>query len=262
MGLPSPKQLLELARIIETEQSRARMGVYDQLRELGQPGYRPPVPEARPTADKAANYAKKGAQFGGRTLASTATSAVATSGLKVGTTANVGGLAVPLTATLAPVGAALSAWIGVATVAVQASKVFDLYAIRDDARSSRRDATRYYCACKTCCAPDIQYIIDKKERNTAVVAVSVGTFGVASLGKALHSAGKRLKSAVLGETRPKEEHCRKLVGAARAGCPAAMATIFLLSGSWTQGYRDKKTMEAAVLTIMAEDGWKKLKDNF
>ncbi|TCT04225.1 hypothetical protein [Aquabacter spiritensis] len=262
MGLPSPDMLAELARLIAFENHRSRQGLEAQLRDMARPGYTPPPPTVRSFADKAADkgthWAKKGVEIGLSKGASGAASHIVHSGLTYGPSVNMVGHVLPA---IGPLGAALTAWIGMATVAVQASKVFDLYALRDDARSARKGPTRYSCTCALCAA-NIQYIIDKKERNVGLVAVAVGTVGVSGLFKAIHSAGKKIKSKLFRETRPKEKTCREMVASAKGGCLAAMATIFLLSGKWTQGYRDSKTMTAAVETIMAEDGWDRFKDCF
>ncbi len=265
MGLPSPQLLAELSDILDGSHQSNKMGFWsekDQRAELARLGSPPPAPGSRPTLDKAAYYAKKGVGTAAPKLAATAGSALIHGGVSVGGNVNVLHHAIPMTTTLAPFGSAITAWISMATVAVQAGKVLDLYTLRDDARGGKHGATVYYCNC-TQCEKNIQYIIDKKERNVGVVAVSVGTLGVAGILKIFHSTGKKLKSMIAKEVRPKEQVSRDLITSGKEnGCLAALATIFLLSGSWTNGYRDKSTMEAAVLTLTAVDGWKKLKDNW
>jgi len=160
---------------------------------------------------------------------------------------------------IAPIGAALAPWIGAAIVASQAGKIFSLHDIKADALKGGNREVAYRCGCGNC-AKNVGYIIDKKERNVALVAVGVATLGASAILKGFHSIGKKLKSAVLKETRPKEQTCRDLIISARAGCTTAMATIFLLSGSWSfMGDRDKETMATAVAIMTSEDGWEKLR---
>lgn len=260
MGLPTPEQLEELSAILAGQApGQNRIGFWseeDQRRDLGRLNT-PSRPSSVPVSDKAATFAKKTGQFAVTTGVPAAVNAVAHVEYGIRSSVQMAGH----TVTIAPLGAALSAWIGITTVAVQAGKVFDLYTLRDDARSTIRNRTTYYCECGKC-AGNIQYIIDKKERNVGVVALSVGTLGVVGIGKMFHSVGKKLKSKIMGETRPKERVSREIVASARGGCLAAMGTIFLLSGSWTHGYREKKTMEAAVLTLTATNGWEKLQSNW
>ncbi|MEP9379111.1 hypothetical protein ABLE91_20530 [Aquabacter sp. CN5-332] len=264
MGLPSPQQLEDLAKLIKGEEVRNKIGFWpeaDQRRELARLRDGAPPQVNKPLSDKAGTWARKGVQVAVSKGIPAAGNAAFHGGIRLTETVNLAGHAVSVGTTLAPMGAVFSAWISMATVAVQAGKVFDLYTLRDDARSHRHSATTYSCDCGRC-ADNIQYIIDKKERNVGIVAVSVATVGIVGLGKILHSVGKKLKSKIMGETRPKERVCREMVESGRNGCLAAMGAIFLLSGSWTQGYRDQKTMEAAVLTLTAKDGWDKFKDNW
>lgn len=161
--------------------------------------------------------------------------------------------------TIAPISAALAPWIGAATIASQAGKIFSLHDIKADAlKKGTTSKVAYKCHCGNC-AKNIGYILDKKERNVALVAVGVATFGISALVKTAHSIGKKVKSKIMGEQRPKEMTCRGLVESARGGCTTAMATIFLLSGSWSLfGKRDYETMATAVAIITSEDGWDKL----
>lgn len=160
--------------------------------------------------------------------------------------------------TVAPIGAALAPWIGAAMVGSQAGKVMALYDIRDGVNG--RSIGDYRCDCNHC-KEHIQYIIDKKEFGVAYIAVGVATLGVFTMGKAAHSLGKKLYSAAKGEQRPKERVCKALVSAAREKkCKAAMATIFLLSGSWSlNGSADKNTWCTAAAIIGSGDGWSELK---
>ncbi|GGF86562.1 hypothetical protein GCM10007301_53040 [Azorhizobium oxalatiphilum] len=208
-----------------------------------------PARPPRPLTDRGAQLARKPGE------------AALEHGVKKGVDSLAVSGAAVMGVTFAPVSAAAALWIGVTVVAVQAGKVFNLYTLRDDARSPTRKRTTYYCKCGNC-ADNIQYIIDKKERNAGVVALSVGTVGIVGIGKKIHSLGKRIKSAIKGEERPKEKVSKAMVKSAREGCLASMAAVFLLSGSWWNGYRDVATMQQAVITLTTEDGWKKFKDNW
>jgi len=184
-----------------------------------------------------------------------------TAALGVSSGANIGfqvaGAAIGTT--FAPIGIALSPWIAAATIASQTGKVFGLHDLKADALKKGGSKVNYSCHCGNC-AKNIGYIIDKKERNVALVAVGVATIGVSAIFKAAHSIGKKVKSKIVGEQRPKELTCRALIDSARGGCTSAMAAIFLLSGSWTMfGQRDVKTMATAVAIMTSEDGWEKLR---
>lgn len=240
MGLPSPEQLNQLSGLV-VKQGQLCHGKWPKFKGvLGSL-----LTALAPTAAQT-----------GVTQATTAMGV--SSGLSVGVT--TGGVLIGTT--VAPIGAALAPWIGAATIAMQAGKIFSLYDLKEDALKGGSKAVNYTCGCGKC-AKNIQYIIDKKERNVALVAVGVATLGVSAIGKAFHSVGKSLYAKVTGETRPKEKCCRDIVASARAGCTAAMGTIFLLSGSWTfMGDRDTATMATAVATITSEDGWEKLKSQW
>lgn len=167
--------------------------------------------------------------------------------------------AVSVGTAFAPVGVALAPWIGAASIASQAGKIFSLHDLKADALKSGNSPVNYTCNCGKC-AQSIGYVLDKKERNVALVAIGVATVGVSAIFKAVHSIGKSAVSAIKGEQRPKELTCRALVDSARGGCTVAMATIFLLSGSWSfMGNRDASTMATAVAIMTSKDGWEKLK---
>lgn len=237
MGLPSPEQLAELSGKI-VEQGQLCHGVWGKFSSV----MKSLMLKLGPMA----------AQTG---VTQAASAAGVTSGLQV---VAVGAASV----TLAPIGAALAPWIGAAMIASQAGKIFDLYDLRDDAVKSTKSPTRYGCGCGNC-VKNIQYIIDKKERNVALVAVGVGTLGVSAIFKGFHSLGKKIYSAAKSEMRPKEKVSRDLVDSARGGCTAAMGVVFLLSGSWSlTGPRDAETMATAVAIMTSSDGWEKLKSNW
>lgn len=237
MGLPSPEQLAELSGKI-VEQGRLCHGAWAKFANV----LKSLALKLGPTA------MQSGVTQG-------AAAAGVTSGLQV---VGIGAVGI----TLAPIGAALAPWIGAAMVASQAGKIFDLYDLRDDALKGGNSPVLYRCGCGNC-GKNIQYIIDKKERNVALVAVGVGTLGVSAIFKGFHSLGKKLYSAAKSETRPKAKVSQDLVESARGGCTAAMGVIFLLSGSWSlTGPRDAQTMVTAVAIMTSSDGWEKLKSNW
>lgn len=238
MGLPTPEQLNELSGKV-LEHGKLCRGKWEKFTNV----LTTLLAKAAPSAAQAG--VTKGASALG-----------VSSGLQVGAT--VGGVAVGTT--IAPVGVALAPWIAAATIASQAGKIFSLYDIKDDVLKGGSPKVTYVCHCGQC-AKNIGYIIDKKERNVGLVAVGVFTLGASAVIKGVHSLGKKVKSAVKSEMRPKEKTCRDLIDSARdKGCTAAMATIFLLSGSWSfMGNREAKTMATAVAIVTSEDGWDKFK---
>jgi hypothetical protein len=236
MGLPSPDQLRELSGLI-LKQGQFCNGKWQMFKSV--------------MASLMAKLAPVGVQSG--ITHAVAASGVA-SGLQVGFT--MGSVAVGTA--VAPVGAILAPWIAAATIATQAGKIFSLHDLKSDASRGGSKDVNYTCVCGSC-AKNIGYIIDKKERNVALVAVGVGTLGVSAIFKGIHSVGKKLYSKAAGEMRPKEKTCRAIVDSARRGCTTAIGTVFLLSGSWSfTGGRDTETMATAVATITSVDGWEKL----
>ncbi|MGH7081372.1 MAG: hypothetical protein ACREFV_02770 [Acetobacteraceae bacterium] len=230
MGLPSPEQLDQLSKLVVVEGRRCN-GNWDKFTAV--------------LGSLLQKVAPSAAQSGVTQVASA-----------VGVNS---GLALATGISIAPIGAAIGPWIAAAAIATQAGKIFDLHDLKADAARGGSQATDYGCACANC-ARNIGYIIDKKERNVGIVAVSAFTFGVAAILKGIHSVGKSLHSKATGDMRPKERTCRDLIVSARRGCTAAMGTIFLLAGSWSlTGSRDSKAMATAVAIITSEDGWEKFK---
>jgi hypothetical protein len=230
MGLPSPQQLDELSKRVLEEDKRCH-GNWSKFQTV----LSSLLQKAAPSA-----------------LQSAITQGASAVGVH-------SGLALVTGVTIAPIGAAIGPWLAAATIASQAGKIFSLYDLKDDAARSSNGLTDYKCKCGNC-AKNITYIIDKKERNVGIVAVSVFTLGVVAIGKGIHSIGKSVYSKLAGDMRPKEKTCRDLVSSARSGCTAAMGAIFLLSGSWSlTGSRESETMATAVANITTEDGWEKLK---
>lgn len=236
MGLPSPDQLNELSGLV-AKQGQLCHGAWGKFKSV--------------LASLAAKLGPTAVQTGATHAAA---AAGVSSGLQVGFT--VGGVAVGTA--IAPIGAALAPWIGAAVVASQAGKIFSLHDLKADAARGGSKDVNYTCGCGAC-ARNIGYVLDKKERNVALVAVGVGTLGVSAIFKGFHSVGKKLYSKAMGETRPKERTCRDLIASARKGCTTAMGAIFLLSGPWSfTGSRDSETMATAVAIITSDDGWEKL----
>ncbi|MEZ5669305.1 MAG: hypothetical protein R3F55_18090 [Alphaproteobacteria bacterium] len=237
MGLPSPEQLAELGKQI-AKQGQLCHGAWEKFKSV---------------------QAALRAKLGPMAIQQAATHAISAAGVSSGVHVGVAIGGVAIGTTLAPIGAALGPWIGAAIIANQAGKIFSLYDLKADAQKSRAGNVDYTCRCGAC-ASNIGYVIDKKERNAALVAISVGTVGAATIFKGIHSAGKKLYSKLVGQVRPKERVSRDLVTSARGGCTAAMGAVFLLSGSWSlTGDRDAETMTTAVAILTSDDGWEKLR---
>lgn len=237
MGLPTPAELNDLSRLL-VYQERLCMGKWDKF----------------------ANVSKSiMSKLGPAALQSGVTQGAASLGVSSGAHIGFQIGAVSVGTAFAPVGVALAPWIGAATIASQAGKIFSLHDLKADALKSGSSPVNYTCNCGNC-AKSIKYVLDKKERDVALVAIGVATVGVSAIFKAVHSMGKSVTSAIKGEQRPKELTCRALIDSARGGCTVAMATIFLLSGSWSfTGNRDASTMATAVAIMTSKDGWEKLK---
>lgn len=237
MGLPTPAELNELSRQI-IEQDRICMGNWEKFSNV---------------------FKSIMAKLGPAALQSGVTQGAAALGVSSGVNVGFQIGAVTAGVTFAPIGVALSPWIATAAIASQSGKIFSLHDLKADALSSGSAAVNYSCNCGQC-AKSIGYVLDKKERNVALVAVGVATVGVSAIFKAAHSIGKKAYSALKSEQRPKERTCHALIESARGGCTAAMGTIFLLSGSWSfMGNREAKTMATAVAIMTSKDGWEKLK---
>lgn len=155
-----------------------------------------------------------------------------------------------------PFGLVLAPWIGAAKVVQKSGTIFDLYDVLESYKKG--SVGSYKCNCGNC-EKNIQYVIDKKERNVARIAIGVGTIGVSSIFTTINSIGKSFQSG-----RPKEMTSTGLVDSARDnGCTTAMATIFLLSGRWYHMKNaDVKTLNTAIAIITSEDGWKELKSRW
>lgn len=151
-----------------------------------------------------------------------------------------------------PVGAALGPWLAAVAIARQANGIFALHDMKDHAKGGGNGA--YKCSCGKCAAA-LQYVVDKKENNTAILAVSVFTVGLPLIFDKLNSVRKSFQSG-----RPKEVHSKQFVTSARGGCVNAMASIMLLCGDWSNDKPpDQKLLVEAVAILLADDGWERLK---
>ena len=151
-------------------------------------------------------------------------------------------------------GAVLTPWIAAADVVRRSGDIFELHDLKDHAAGKDMAGLKYHCHCGKC-AENIKYVVDKKERNVARIAVGVATVGVSAFFNSIYSIGKSFQSG-----RPKETVSKGLVDSSRKGCTTAIATVFLLSGDW-QMLRGGNAgiMRRALAIITAEDGWKELK---
>lgn len=151
-------------------------------------------------------------------------------------------------------GAVLTPWIAAADIVRRSSDIFELHDLKEHAAAKDKSAVKYRCQCGKC-AENIKYVVDKKERNVARIAVGVATVGVSAVLNSIYSIGKSFQSG-----RPKEMVSKGLVESSRQGCTTAIATVFLLSDDW-QRLRGGNAgiMRRAIAIITAEDGWKELK---
>lgn len=151
-------------------------------------------------------------------------------------------------------GAVLTPWIAAADIVRRSSDIFELHDLEEHAAAKDKSAVKYRCQCGKC-AENIKYVVDKKERNVARIAVGVATVGVSAVLNSIYSIGKSFQSG-----RPKEMVSKGLVESSRKGCTTAIATVFLLSDDW-QRLRGGNAgiMRRAIAIITAEDGWKELK---
>jgi hypothetical protein len=184
-----------------------------------------------------------GAKFGAGLASGTGAALAAGAGISIGIA----------TITIIPFGAVLAPWIAAADIVRVAGDIFELHDLKDDALKGAK-SLRYKCLCGKC-FENIKYVVDKKERNVARVAVGVATVGVSVIFTKAWSVIKHFQSG-----RPKEMVCRGLVTSARGGCTVAIAAIFLMSGNW-QFLRGGNAgiMKRAIAIITSEDGWEVLK---
>lgn len=192
-------------------------------------------------------------------LARMAGTASVQSGLQTGLSSAVGAAGVSLqvgavSIALFPIGAALGPWLGAAAIAMKASGIFALHDLKDNA--SGKVPGNYTCSCGKCAA-GLQYLVDKKENNVAIMACSIFTVGIPLIADRLYSMYKRGKPG-----RPAEIHSKQFIASARGGCINAMTAILFISGDWKGDKPDPDVLCEAVAIVLAPDGWQRLKSRW
>jgi hypothetical protein len=231
MALPSPDKLRELARIFAENAPKATD--FEPFSE---------------TKAKIIKYSKTaaitGVQTGLQTGLTMATGVVTTT-VNIG----IGSIA------LFPLGAALGPWLGALAIGVKANGIFALHDLRDCARRSSGD--NYRCTCGNCAA-NLTYVIDRKETNTAIMAVGIFTGGLAIIGDRLNSIRKSFQ-----KNRPKEKICKGLIEGARGGCHCAIASVMMICGEWKNEEKADAALAAeAIAVIWSSDGHNRLKSKW
>lgn len=241
MSLPTPEQMNTLSGLI-VEHGKKTFNQWYTFKGMMAILERNKGAIATQAAQTAAG-AGVGAAAGSAATAVTAATTVAT----------VGGIAIGAVS----FGVVLAPWIAVAEIARQSGTIFSLYDLKDAALKKTQSKISYSCLCGNC-ANNLQYIIDKKERNVGRVAIGAFTFGISAAVNTVRSISK-----MFDKGRPKELHCKGLISSARTGCTVAMATIFLLAGNWEflRG-GNEGTMRRAISMITSEDGWMTLRESF
>jgi hypothetical protein len=230
MALPPPEKLDELNRICN-QQVWTKRGSYGDF-------------------DAVKDWLKK--------YLTLATTAVVQAGLQKGITAASGVAtftvgAGALSVALFPLGAALGPWLAALSIGYKANGIFALYDLKEAA--NRRDG--YFCSCGQC-AKGLGYVINKKENNTAILAVSVFTAGLPLIFDKINSVRKSFQS-----NRPKETFSRQFVTSAKGGCICAIASIMMLCGDWKHEEKpDKELTIEAIAIMVADNGWRKLKSKW
>lgn len=253
MGLPSPAQLQDLSSRISQVDALIH-GKWGDFKAVSQNIALALGPQAVSVGTGLAVSAATGSQ-----AASTATQVA----VSIGSASTAVVSIAPITSIIAP-------WIAVVTIAAQAGTIFSLHDIKNDIVASQGGrATRftYRCNCgglgAGTCFDAVKYIVDKKERNVGLVAVHAFTFSATFWLKKAHSIGKKIYYKASGNEGGKTTASKTIVANARKGCTSAMATIFLLAGSWTMlGDRDRKTLEKATAIISSSDGWEVFKEDW
>jgi hypothetical protein len=238
MTLPTPDQMQSLSALI-VEQGKLIKGKWYTVKGMTQS-------LERASGKIASTVVGSGAKTGIGLASGTGAALAGATGITVGA----------LSLTIIPFGAVLAPWIAVADILRLAGDIFELHDLKDDAAKGASSA-RYKCVC-TKCAANIKYVVDKKERNVGRIAIGVGTVGVSAIFTSAHSIIKKFQSG-----RPKELVSKALVDAARGGCTAAMAAVFLMCGNWVflRG-GNAGIMRRAIAIITAEDGWSVLKSEW
>ncbi|MFS2009147.1 hypothetical protein ACCD06_04675 [Azospirillum sp. CT11-132] len=229
MPLPPPDKLRELAMMFATNAPAA-----DSFE---------PFSETRTKLAKYSKMALIGAAQSGLQTGVTALSGVATATVNVG----IGSIA------LFPLGAALGPWLVALAIGITANGIFALH----DLRTAATRSNGYPCSCGKCKA-NLTYVIDRKENNTAIKAVSVFTAGLPFIADRIWSIRKSFR-----KDSPKENVCISMIEGARGGCLCAIASIMMLCGEWKQNEKaDAALVVDAVAIIWSSDGAKKLKSKW
>lgn len=230
MALPPPEELQKLNQICN-QQFWSRRGSYGD------------VDAVKDWLKKYLAVAVSAGIQSGLQKAVTAGSGVAT--FTVGTGA--------LSVALFPLGAALGPWLAAAAIGYKANGIFALHDLKDAA--TRQDG--YSCSCGQC-VKGLQYVINKKENNVALLAVSVFTAGLPLIFDRINSVRKSFQS-----NRPKEMISRQFGTSAKGGCICAIAAIMLMCGEWKHEEKpDKELIIEAIAIMVSENGWRKLKSKW
>lgn len=239
MSLPTPTQLQELGQYLVT-QGKLTKGKWYTYKGMLQTLERSRGTMLSSTAGAGARIGVGLASGTGAALSS------ATGLIAIG----------PAAITLIPFGAVLAPWIAAADIVRVAGDIFELHDLKDDAAKGS-GSTRYRCACGQC-TENIRYVVDKKERNVARVAVGVATLGVSAIATTANSIYKSFQSG-----RRKEQVSRGLVASAQGGCTVAIAAVFLMCGNW-QFLRGGNAgiMRRPISVMTSEDGWAVLKSEW
>jgi hypothetical protein len=236
MPLPSPTQLERLREDLGFARSVETYGTYQKVRNglLGIIG-------------KLGNLSvDTGAQF-----AVTSLSGVASHSVSLGHLASLGVASV----SLFPIGAALGPWIGAARIAWQSDGIFAFHDLNDFAKGKR--GAYYTCSCGKC-SEGLSYVIDKKEANVAIAAVSIFTAGLPLIVDRFNSVRKSLQPG-----RAKERYSKTFVNSARKGCDVALVAIMLMCGDWPADKpADPKNYVEAVTCLIADNGWELVKSKW
>jgi hypothetical protein len=231
MPLPTPKQLDDLLKTLIAEIAKNK--TYGEFNKV---------------KSELKKLLKMGAIVGAQTaLQSGVTFGAAQAGVASGLALGV--------VTLAPLGAALGPWLSALAIVRQADGIFALHDLRDFASGKRQGV--YKCTCGNC-ATGLQYVIDKKENNVAILALAPFTAGLSAIVDRINSVRKSFQ-----KNRPKEQHSRQFVASAKGGCVSAMVAIMLICGKWPADKpADPDLVLDAIAILLADDGWAHLKSKW
>ncbi|PWC35885.1 hypothetical protein [Azospirillum sp. TSO35-2] len=231
MPLPPPAKLQELARIFRDNA--------------------PPLSKLEPFSETKAKLAKYSKML---LIASAQT------GLQTGVTMLSGAPTVAVSVgigsiALFPLGAALGPWLGALAIGLKANGIFALHDLRSSAGGKGDNA--YTCTCGHC-VTNLTYVIDRKEANTAIMALGIFTGGLTIIVDRLNSIRKSFQ-----KNRPKEKICVSMIDGARGGCLCAIASVMMLCGEWKQDEKADAALAAeAIAVIWSSDGHARLKSKW